>query len=829
MRTERITYVDVLLPVAVPNLYTYHLGDAIDPEQIKPGMRVCVQFGKRKLHTGLVINIHHTAPEEYQTKEIVALLDDYPVIRSWQIKFWNWIAEYYMCTRGEVFTAAMPSGLRPEGQTRLYLEELPEQGIKLTGLEESVYAVLVNNPGITIEELQKQLDGRQLMPVLRDLQKKNLLSFEELLKDAVKAKEVELLQLHKNLQFEKVVAEILNKTERRAPKQNDVILSYLQLCGFVRNKEFNPVRKQELLKMSKATSATVKSLVDKEIFTVSKEEVSRLVRKSAVNKLASLNPNQQKAYQQIKESYTKHDVTLLHGVTSSGKTEIYIHLIEEQLKLGKQVLYLLPEIALTTQIIRRLQNVFGDQVGVYHSKFNNAERVEIWNNLLGIRTKDSADYKIILGVRSSLFLPFDNLGLVIVDEEHENSYKQFDPAPRYHARDAAIVLASIHKAKILLGTATPSLESYFNVKIGKYALVELFQRHLDLKLPAIEVVNIKEARRKKKLVAHFTPELVEEVRLALEKKEQVILFQNRRGFAPYLECRECAWIPGCQHCDVSLTYHKGINKLICHYCGFSVSSVVQCKACGSTNLEHRGIGTEKIEDDLQKLFPEAVIGRLDLDSTRKKNAYESIIDRFESGEINVLIGTQMISKGLDFDNVSIVGIINADNMLNYPDFRAFERSFQLMSQVSGRAGRKNKQGKVVIQTSDPSNPIIDQVVNTDYTAFFKEQIQERKLYKYPPYYRLINLTIRHKQQDILNKASWMLAKELQGYFGNRILGPEAPVVGRIQNWHIKKILIKLEKTLEIKEHKNKINEIILNIKSQDGFASLQIFPDVDVF
>ncbi len=830
MSLFQTTYIDVLLPVAVPNLYTYHLGPETNPLSLKPGMRVCVQFGKRKLHTALVVNIHSNPPAEYETKEIIAILDDYPVIKSWQFKFWKWVAEYYMCTNGEVYAAAMPSGLRPEGQTRLYLEELPSNGIELTPAEKIIYSVLSNNPGISIEQLQEQTERKQIMPVLRDLQLKGVLAFEESLKEEVKAKEVDLICLHKNLQMEAVINELLNGIERKAPKQLATLMAYLQLCGYLTNKEFNPVRKQDVIKESGVSASVIKTLIDKEIFTLEKEEISRLSTYSyETSKPLRLSDNQQIAFREIKENFEEKDTVLMHGVTSSGKTEIYIHLIEDQLQQGKQVLYLLPEIALTTQIITRLQNVFGDAVGVYHSKFNNAERVEIWNNLLGRRPADSAEYKIILGVRSSLFLPFEDLGLIIVDEEHESTYKQFDPAPRYHARDAAVVLASIHKAKVLLGTATPSLESYFNVKIGKYAMVELFQRHLNIKLPEVQVINIREARRKKQMNSHFSPQLVEEIQKAIKQEEQVILFQNRRGFSPYLECYDCGWIPNCQHCDVSLTYHKGINKLICHYCGYSMVPVVQCKACGSTNVQTRGFGTEKIEDEIKLLFPEIKVGRMDQDSTRKKKAYEEIIESFASGQIDILIGTQMVSKGLDFDNVSIVGILNADNMLNYPDFRAYERSFQLMSQVSGRAGRKKKQGKVIIQTSDPKNEIIQQVVDNNYAEFFNHQFKERNKYKYPPFYRLINLTVRHKEKEILNKAAWLLTKELQRYFGNRILGPESPVISRIQNWHIKQITIKLEKNQEIANHKQKINEIIIALKTMEGFASLQVIPDVDFY
>ena len=830
MPVSQTTYIDVLLAVAVPNLYTYHLDGSTDPKNLEPGMRVCVQFGKRKLHTALIIRIHNTPPEDYKTKEIIAVLDDYPVIKPWQINFWSWVAEYYMCTRGEVYAAALPAGLRPEGQTRIYPEEIPGDGITFSASEELIYAIVSNSPGLTIEELQQQSGKKQVMNILRDMQNKGTISFEELLREDIKAKEIELVTLHPNLRHENILNELINKLERRAPKQMTALMAYMQICGYLTEKKFEQVNKQELTHTAKVSGTVIKSMIDKEFFIVEKQEVSRLIKKQFnIKELATLNPNQDKALKEIRQGHKISDVVLLHGVTSSGKTEIYIHLIKEQIEQGKQVLYLLPEIALTTQIITRLQNIFGDKVGVYHSKFNNAERVEIWNNLLGKTTKDRSEYKIILGVRSSLFLPFENLGLIIVDEEHENTYKQFDPAPRYHARDTAVVLAAMHKAKVLMGTATPSLESYLNAKMGKYVLVELLQRHLDIQLPEVQIINVREARRKKKMNANFSPQLIEQIQTALKQEEQVILFQNRRGFSPYLECEDCGWIPECIHCDVSLTYHKGINKLVCHYCGFSMNSVIQCKACGGNNVQTRGFGTEKIEDDIKILFPDVKVGRMDLDSTRKKKAYEEIIEKFATGQIDILIGTQMVSKGLDFDNVSIVGILNADNMLNYPDFRASERSFQLMSQVSGRAGRKKKQGKVIIQTSDASNEIIQQVVKNDYITFFRNQFKERKQFNYPPFYRLINLTIRHKQRDILNKAAWLLAKELRERFGQRVLGPEAPAVSRIQNWHIKKLILKLEKTQEIKTHKAFILQVINNLKAQPGFSSLQVLPDVDFY
>lgn len=828
MAKNSLTYVDVILPVSVPNLFTYHYNQKDQNVQLKSGMRVCVQFGQRKLYTALVVRVHQNPPEEYETKPLVAVLDDYPVVFDWQYKFWKWISNYYMCTPGDVYSAALPSGLRPEGQSQLYLEKFSEIGISLSGIEESVVSIIEKNPGITITALSQLTERKNVMPVIKRLMDKKLVALDENLKISWQPKTITLLKLHDNLVHDEVLGELLNKLERRAPKQLEVLMAYLELSGYLRDKTIQPVNKSLIGKRKSISPAAIKALTDKEVFIAEEQEVSRLSHEeSDTIKKVVLSEHQQNALTEIKSSFKQKDITLLHGVTSSGKTEIYIHLIEQQIKKGKQVLYLLPEIALTTQIIDRLRNVFGEEVGVYHSKFSNAERVEVWNNLLGRHPADIKSYKIILGVRSSVFLPFTDLGLVIVDEEHENTYKQYDPAPRYNARDAAIVLAGMHKAKVLLGTATPSLESIFNAKMNKYSYVELSRRHLDIQLPEILISNIAEARKKKTMSGHFTPLLISEIQQSLTAGEQIILFQNRRGFSPYLECNDCAWIPTCKYCDVSLTYHKGINKLICHYCGYTMNPIVQCKACGSHNMQTRGFGTEKVEDDIKVLFPEARIQRMDLDSTRKKKAYEEIIDGFSTGETDILIGTQMVSKGLDFDNVSVVGILNADNMLNFPDFRAHERSFQLMAQVSGRAGRKKKRGKVIIQTNDPKNQIIKHIIENDFNTFFREQLADRKRFYYPPYFRLIRIDLRHRDKQTLNTASRQLSEMLRAIFGNRILGPETPVVGRIQNWYIKHILIKLEKNKEIAERKSQIRRICDTLKTKPGYSTIQIVFDVD--
>ncbi|MBN2485833.1 MAG: primosomal protein N' [Bacteroidales bacterium] len=823
-------YVDVLLPVAVPNLYTYSLPVGMDTSAIKAGMRVCVQFGKRKLFTALVVNKHTNPPAEYETKEILAVLDSYPVTRPWQMGFWNWISEYYMCTPGEVFNAALPNGLRPEGLTRVFAPDMQGNRLPLSENEAMVLNIIDNDQGITIEKLAGVFKRRQVMPVLRDLLNKGLVQFEESLGYRYKPKQIEMISLHENLQLNDALNEMLNRLERRAPKQADTLLAYLSLSGFLATKIFNPVAKTDLLAAAGVSTAILKNLIDKNVFVSENIDTSRLDTGFCPSRgLSELNEHQASALKCIRHEFSETAVVLLHGVTSSGKTEIYIHLIQEQLNAGRQVLYLLPEIALTSQIISRLRAVFGDSVGVYHSKFSDSERVEVWNNLIGAKPHESPAYKIILGVRSSLFLPFENLGLIIVDEEHENTYKQHDPAPRYHARDAAIVLAGMHKAKVLLGTATPSLESYYNAKTGKYALVELKHRYLDINLPEVVVANTNEARRKRQMSSHFTPTLINEVQQAIANNGQVILFQNRRGFSPYLECAVCGWVPACRHCDVSLTYHKAINKLVCHYCGYNVVQEMQCKACGSTNMQTVGFGTEKIEDDIKILFPRARVARMDYDTTRRKKAYDEIIDSFAGGEVDILIGTQMVSKGLDFDNVHVVGILNADNMLNFPDFRAHERSFQLMAQVSGRAGRKKKQGKVVIQASNPENLILKQVVQNDYDGFFNAQLPERNQFKYPPFYRLISLSVRHTEKDTANRSAGWLAEELRKHFGDRVLGPQSPIIGRIQNKHIKDILIKLERSRNIAEEKKQVIWLCNRVKTMPGCSTLQIIIDVDPY
>ncbi len=620
---------------------------------------------------------------------------------------------------------------------------------------------------------------------------------------------------------------ILNKLER-APKQHEFLSEYLRISGYTGNPDPKPVDRAVLLAGSKSSQAIVNSLSGKGIISLSYRNVSRLMSpEKPPEPLKTLTGAQKSVYDSIKNQSKEKDIILLHGVTSSGKTEIYIHLIDEQLRKGKQVLYMLPEIALTTQIITRLKKHFGKETGVYHSRFSDPEKAEIWNK---VADPDRANrYKLILGVRSSLFLPFRDLGLIIIDEEHDSSYKQQDPAPRYHARDTAIMLASLHKAKTILGSASPSIESYHNALNGKYGLTELKERHGAIKLPNIILANTREAYRKKLMVSHFTPQLIYAIDDALGKEEQVILFQNRRGFAPYIECSECGWVPSCNQCAVSLTFHKGINRLVCHYCGSSSEMPHKCESCKSTAMVTRGFGTEKIEDEIKVVFPAARIGRLDQDTTRKKYSFSKIIHAFEERRIDILIGTQMISKGLDFENLTVVGILNADNLLKYPDFRAHERSFQLMEQVSGRAGRRQKQGRVVIQTSDPDNKIIRMVLRHDYLSMFRSESEERQAFNYPPFCRMIEIGIRHKERSALNYFADMLGNDLRGIFGKRMLGPEYPVISQVQSWYIKNIILKIEKDKAPARAKELIGQAIGRLMREKGSGSLKISIDVDPY
>ncbi len=824
MKNSTEYFADIILPFPLGKPFTYAI-----PENVKqftqPLHRVVVPFGKKRLYSGIVVNIHENRPTGIEVKPILDVLDEFPVINPVQLKFWQWMASYYMCTVGEVFKAALPSGLKLESETKVIFYQLNDQ-VELTPTEELITDILLDKHVMSIQALSDAVNKPNVLKAIHSLVEKNIVILDERMKEAYKPKKEPFVMLTRQFDNKDKLNSLLNELAR-APKQLDLILSYLSLSAYFQNGATS-IKKSLLMEKANASAAPLKTLEEKGILSVIYKETDRLEPgKEPSSEIHALSPIQQQKFEEIELAFNTHMVTLFHGVTSSGKTEIYIHLIQKELEAGNQVLYLLPEIALTTQIINRLKAVFGKKVGIYHSKFNDAERVEVYNKVRKFDTAPEESYPVVLGVRSSVFLPFSKLGLILIDEEHENTYKQYDPAPRYHARDSAIMLASMHKARVLLGTATPSIESFFNARSGKYGYVELTKRFKDIKLPEIHLVDLLEMRRKRKMKSMFSPLLLSSVEEALNQKEQVILFQNRRGFSPYLECATCGWIPHCIHCDVSLTYHKFTNTLVCHYCGYSLKRIATCQACGNQTMETRGFGTEKIEDEVAIFFPEARVKRMDLDSTRRKKAYEEIISDFEKHRIDILIGTQMLSKGLDFSNVNLVGILNADNMLQFPDFRAHERSFQLMMQVSGRAGRANKQGKVIIQTSHPQHNIIQCVLDNKYLDMYQTQIYERKHFRYPPYFRIVRISLKHKNKETASQAADELAVLLKKHFGYRVMGPEFPLVNRIQTWFIKNIFVKIERDKSFEKAKEMIATLSGELKQKDGYKSLQLNFDVD--
>ena len=766
-----MTYANIILPLPLEGYFTYGVPDALASD-VRPGVRVSVPLGKCKTYVGIVaaypVEIPDSSEEKAASgkkivyKNIIEVLDDSPVLLPRQLKLWHWIADYYMSSIGEVYKAALPSGLKAEDGFRPRTE---------------LYIRLADN----------LRDGRTLAFIIESMQ--------------------------------------------RAAKQIEVLMAYLQLAGVDEMGGITPgtplreVTREELMNVTHASAAVVQALQRRKILVTYEKEVGRLNHGAVPHpeRIKPLNEAQTDAYNQTLIQMMTHPVTLLHGVTSSGKTEIYIHLIQKAVSEHKQVLYLLPEIALTIQITERLQAVFGSRLGIYHSKYSDAERVEIWKKQLS-----ETPYDVILGARSAVFLPFQRLGLVIIDEEHEQSFKQQDPAPRYHARSAAIVLAQMYAgAKTLLGTATPSMETYYNARQGKYGLVELTRRYKDLQLPAVEVVDIKDLYRRKMMTGPFSPRLLAAVRDALGRGEQAILFQNRRGFAPMVECRQCGWVPKCPDCDVSLTYHKNMNYLTCHYCGYTMRVPEVCPCCESRDLRGRGYGTEKIEDEIRNIFPEAHIARMDLDTTRTRNAYERLIHDFSTGKSNLLIGTQMISKGLDFDKVSVVGILNADTMLNYPDFRAYEQSFMMMSQVSGRAGRKGRQGLVILQTKSPDLPVIRQVVENDYRAFYSDLLAERHDFHYPPFYHLIYVYLKHREENTVNSAGLELGSRLREIFGSRVLGPDRPAVARVKTLSIRKIVLKLENGIDYARVRQYLRGAMEAMLKDRRYGALQVYYDVD--
>lgn len=824
-------FIDVIVPLALPQLFTYRVPHEWN-SYVRKGQRVVVPFGKNKLYTGIVYRIHHVAPHDYEAKYIETILDDFSLINDYQFELWQWIASYYMCSMGEVMQAALPSGFKLSSTSKFILNHHTQiNHQQISDKEYLLIEAMEKRNSITIDEAAEILQIKNPHRYIKSLLEKEYILIEEEIKEKIKPRTVSYVELTEFSLNEKNLEHFVNEIslKKNSVKQQNLILTFLKLSDHF-TQERKKVRKEDLLAEAAIQESTLNTLIKKNILKIRKSEVSRFdFNGYSPESNKELNEEQNEAYQKILNLFETKNAVLLHGVTSSGKTEIYIKLIEQALQQNKQVLYLLPEIALTTQIINRLEQVFGKSVGVYHSKFNESQRVEVWNNLMRAKDDNSEmpHFKVILGVRSALFLPFDNLGLIIVDEEHDSSYKQNEPAPRYNGRDTALFMGGIHQAKVLLGSATPAVETYFNATTGKYGLVTLNNRFGGVKMPQIDIVDTKAAKANKSMKTHFSKDLLSAIEEALQNKEQVILFQNRRGFAPMLQCNTCHWTPMCKNCDVSLTFHKSLNLLRCHYCGYSTVPIDVCKACGSDEIVMIGFGTEKVEDELAVFFPLARIARMDLDTTRSRFSYKQIINDFEDRKVDILVGTQMVTKGLDFSHVSLVGIINADSMMNFPDFRAHERAFQLMAQVSGRAGRKNKQGKVIIQTAQPNHFLLFNLIKMNYLNVFEQQLKDRQLYKYPPYYRLIKITLKHKEKHILDYAANTLANLFKQKFGSRILGPEFPTIGRINNYYLKNILIKLEKELPLSASKIDILSNISQMRKTSEFRQVRILIDVD--
>ncbi len=813
-------YVDVIVPLPLKGTFTYKVPNSL-VDKTEVGSRIIIQFGKKKFYTGLVYRIYEKETVDTDIKEIVSLLDDQPIVLPLQFQFWEWISSYYMCTLGEVYKAGLPSALKLESETLVYLNEEYEADEKLTPNEEKVFYALSSTKPLRISEIEKNTGINNAIPYIKSLSDKGAALLNENVSKRYSAKTQTAVKLAKEY-TDNELTEIIDSL-KRAKKQQQLLFVFLGLKEEAGNNSDFFILKKTLLEEAGTTPAVLDGLIERGVLETFAYEVSRFsYGDSSLNAFKTLNPYQQNAYQEINDSFKDKDVTLLHGVTSSGKTEIYIQLIKDAIEKGKEVLYLLPEIALTTQITERLKSVFGDKLLVYHSKFNDNERAETWQSLL-----KNNEGKVVLGARSAVFLPFKNLGLIVVDEEHEASYKQQDPAPRYNARNAAIVLGSMTGAKVLLGTATPAIETYYNALANRYGLVNLNKRHEEIELPHITTINTKDLRKRKQMKTILSPPLTNEIKETLSKKEQVILFQNRRGFAPILECKTCSWTPRCLHCDVSLTFHKMQRAMVCHYCGAVYSIPVECPECKTPTLEILGYGTERIEELVTEEIPEASVVRMDLDTTRSKRAYEHIISDFEANKTNILIGTQMVSKGLDFENVSLVGILNADNMLNYPDFRAHERAFQLMMQVSGRAGRKNKQGNVLIQTAHPSHPIISFVKNHDYKSFYDVQINERQLFRYPPFYRLIEIIIRGKEEQTVEMMAYEFSQALKQSFHDRVLGPTKPTVARVQSLYIRKIVLKIENQASPSKVREVIESYQQYLMQNPKYKSILLHYDVD--
>jgi primosomal protein N' (replication factor Y) len=814
----QLWFAEVVLPISVPQTYTYRIPTELHG-QIFPGQRVVVQFGKKKIYTALVVSLHQEPPKSHTAKYLLEPLDSRPIISELQLDFWKWMAAYYCCTLGDVMDAALPGNMKMESETKITLNPDRYTGyVEFPEKESRILEALEKQQIMTIAEISELMGQKTVLPLIKGLYEKGVLLLKEELNDTFRPKK-EVFVTHEFDMDDKALKEELFKSLEKAPRQSDVLLAYIQL-----QQEGKPLMRRTLLKLAKTTASVLDALVDKNILSLFEEEVDRVTDTQGKGWDYTLNEEQQSALKDVREKFTQKDVVLLHGVTGSGKTHIFMELIDEVIEEGRQALYLVPEIALTAQLIQRLRSKYGKDIGIYHSKFNTDERVEIWNKVL------NKTYKVVLGVRSALFLPFQDLGLLVIDEEHEHTFKQYEPAPRYHARDSGIYLMNLFGGKPILGSATPSFESYFNAQRGKYGMVKLNGRFGEIKMPEMLLADLREEQRKKTMKSHFSSVLYTEMQKTIQHGGQVILFQNRRGYAPLLECTTCGWTPMCQNCDISLTYHQMSKEIRCHYCGYKEESPKKCRACGNFTLKMLGFGTEKIEDELNIFFPEYKSLRMDQDTTRGKNAYTKIINALEDGEAQILVGTQMVTKGLDFENVRLVGILNADQMLRYPDFRAQERSYQLMSQVSGRAGRRNIQGKVVIQTYNPLHPLFGYLLKHDYEGFYANEIAERLDFKYPPFYKLIKLMVRDESQDKVKKAAHWIADRLRDIYGHRVLGPEFPPIARIRGRYTMNVLLKFERlNMNMPEAKLILTKEIGHFKTQKDFKGIRLIVDVDPY
>ncbi len=819
MHAIDVFFIDVILPLSLERNFTYAITKA-EVDFIKKGVRVAVPFGKNKVYTGIVYNIHHNAPTAYEAKSIHSILDEFPVINPFQFKLWEWMSSYYLCSMGEIMRAAMPNAFLLESETIISLN--PSAKFETNALKDDEYLVieaLQQQTSLKVDEINAIIDRKNSFPVLKRLLNHKVIALEQELTEKYKPKLIRCVRLHPNYQHENALQELIEAL-KNASNQRNIVLSYFNLATHTKQ-----IKVADLKIKSNATSTQIKLLIDKEVFEEYHYQTDRIqFQDSEDNASITLNSYQKTALEDIENLFETQNIVLLHGVTSSGKTEIYVKKIESILAEGKQALYLVPEIALTSQLVQRLQKYFGNQIAVYHSRYSQNERVEVWNHVLN----QSENARVVIGARSSVFLPFNNLGLIIVDEEHEQSYKQFDPSPRYHARDTAIVLAALFKAKTLLGSATPSIESFHNAtKIKKYGYVALNKRFNNVLMPEIELVDLTDKYKRKRMTGHFSDRLITEIKEALETDSQVILFQNRRGYSPVVSCNTCGHTPECPNCDVSLTYHQYKNQLRCHYCSHTMAMQQFCGACGGVEIDSKGFGTEQIQQEIELLFPEAKVARMDLDTTRGKYSYDRIISSFENKEVDILVGTQMVTKGLDFRHVKLVGVLNADQLINFPDFRAHERSFQLLQQVAGRAGRTDTRGKVVVQTYNPYHTILQQVSINDYESMFVEQLEDRRIYKYPPFCRIIKLTIKHKDYNKVNEGSDWLAIRLRHVFKDNVLGPEFPVVSRIRNQYHKNILLKIPQNQSLVKTKSVLQKIKMSFSSTKDYRAARLLINVD--